>query len=335
MKDQERTTSSEPLDSAPDEVLSSDEAGKAAEEAVTETIEKTEAEVPANVSESEDFAEPAQAAEAQPPAPSVQAADASEARTELPAQETPKAAKPKGKLIGLIAAVAALAIAVGVMASSNSGLKKQIIDTDSEKEEIQKKLDDANSKIKDLEGQIKKLEAKVDELENGAAAQLVEIKNAYDAGDWEKVVSLSAELHKKYNGSAEDTEAQQLAADAQAKIDEAAAAKAAEEAKGFETGITYDQLARTPDDYIGSKVKFYGKVVQVIEGDDSVQLRLAVNGDYDNILFLEYDASLVKSRVLEDDMITIYGVSAGTITYKSTMGGNITIPAVLVSKIDQ
>jgi len=117
-----------------------------------------------------------------------------------------------------------------------------------------------------------------------------------------------------------------------------AKAKAEEEAalaRGYETGITYDQLARTPDDFEGQKVKFAGEVAQVIEGDDFVQLRLAVNDDYDCMLFVQYDKSIVSSRVLEDDWITIYGTSMGTITYESTMGGEITIPAVLVDKIDQ
>ncbi|MDO5118398.1 MAG: hypothetical protein Q4D34_07925, partial [Eggerthellaceae bacterium] len=125
---------------------------------------------------------------------------------------------------------------------------------------------------------------------------------------------------------------EEAAAAAQAAEEEAA--RAAEEAMGYETGITYDQIARTPDDYKGSKVMFYGKVIQVIESDDRVQIRLAVDGDYDTVLLGEYDASIVSSRVLEDDWITIYGISAGTITYKSTFGGNITVPGVLIERID-
>lgn len=174
-----------------------------------------------------------------------------------------------------------------------------------------------------------------DELANGAKKQLVDIKNAYEKGEWQKVVDLTEKLHEKYNGSAEDTEAQKLAKTSQKKIDEANKAKAAEEAKGYETGITYNQLARTPDDYFGKKVKFYGKVLQVIEGDDSVQIRLAVNDDYDTVLLGEYSSSIVSSRVLEDDHITVYGTSVGTISYKSTMGGTITIPGVYIDKIDQ
>jgi phage-related protein len=126
----------------------------------------------------------------------------------------------------------------------------------------------------------------------------------------------------------------EAAAKAKAEADAAARAEA-EAKKGYDTGITYDQLARTPDDFITQKVKFRGKVVQVMEGDGTTQIRLAVNENYDTILFAEFDSSVVSSRVLEDDIITIMGLSSGLITYESTMGGQISIPGVLVDKIEQ
>ncbi len=45
--------------------------------------------------------------------------------------------------------------------------------------------------------------------------------------------------------------------------------------------------------------------------------------------------SIVDSRILEDDIITIYGVSVGTVTYTSTLNMQITIPAILIDRIDQ
>lgn len=124
-------------------------------------------------------------------------------------------------------------------------------------------------------------------------------------------------------------------ADAKILADKKAAAAAIQAEKvAYDTGITYNQLARTPDKYIASKVKFYGKVIQVIEDGTDVQLRIAINDDYDNILLATYSASLIESRILENDEITIKGVSAGVITYESTMGGNITIPAVVVNSIN-
>ena len=206
---------------------------------------------------------------------------------------------------------------------------------DSKYKVLKERYESINTQLSDERERASDLQTKLDELENGASTQLVEIKNAYENGEWQNVIDLAGKLHEKYNGSEEDKEAQEMAKNSQSKLDEAAAAKAAEEAQGYETGITYDQLARTPDDFKGKKVKFTGKVVQVIEGSGSIQIRLAVNDNYDTILFGQYDSSIVGSRVLEDDHITIYGTSAGTISYQSTMGGTITIPGVSIEKIDQ
>lgn len=106
---------------------------------------------------------------------------------------------------------------------------------------------------------------------------------------------------------------------------------------GYNTGITYEQLARTPDNYMGEKVTFSGDVVQIIESSSSnyVHIRLAVNGNYGDMLFCEYEKNIVSQRVLENDTITIYGVSHGLYTYQSTMGADITIPSVVIDKIDQ
>lgn len=130
---------------------------------------------------------------------------------------------------------------------------------------------------------------------------------------------------------AEERAAAEEKARKEAEEKAAAEARAAEEAKGYETGITFDNLARTPNDYIGKKVKFKGKVVQVLEGSTETQIRLAVNGDYDQIIFCRVPkAKTANTRILEDDYIHIMGVSNGLISYESTMGGTITIPDVSV-----
>lgn len=114
----------------------------------------------------------------------------------------------------------------------------------------------------------------------------------------------------------------------------AASSKAASESERkdpttYQTGITYDQLARTPDDYFGKKVSFTGKVLQVMEDDDETQLRLAVDGDYDNVILVDIDEDkLSGTRILEDDLVTVSGFSMGTMSYKSAMAGKITIPSM-------
>lgn len=213
-------------------------------------------------------------------------------------------------------------------------LNKSQQEFDKAKKDNEKSEKDLSTEIANLIAKNTELETENEELKNGASKQLVDIKNAYENSDWQTVIDLSAKLHEKYNGTPEDTEAQALAQDSQAKIDEANAAKAAEEAKGYETGITYDQLARTPDDYKGKKVKFYGKVIQVSEGF-MTKIRLAVNDNYDTVIMGEYLGSIVSSRVLEGDHITIYGTSEGTYTYEAISGASITVPLIDVEKIDQ
>ncbi|MBU3190447.1 hypothetical protein K9O30_14760 [Clostridium bowmanii] len=65
-----------------------------------------------------------------------------------------------------------------------------------------------------------------------------------------------------------------------------------------------------------------------------VTLRVAVNDDYDTILLVGYEPSIVDSRILENDVINLKGVSQGVYTYESTMGGNITIPLVMADIIN-
>ena len=97
----------------------------------------------------------------------------------------------------------------------------------------------------------------------------------------------------------------------------------------YQTGITYDQVARTPDDYKDKKIQFTGKVVQVMEDDDDTQIRLAVDGNSDNIILIDIaNDDLKGSRILEDDLVTASGISAGTTSYDSTMAGKITIPSM-------
>ncbi len=102
----------------------------------------------------------------------------------------------------------------------------------------------------------------------------------------------------------------------------------------YNTGITYDTLARTPDEHIGNKVTLSGEIVQVIEGDDASQYRMAVDQDYDKMVLIEVPADQLSSRILENDLITIYGVSQGTVDYESTIGGTITVPAITVDKFE-
>ena len=75
-------------------------------------------------------------------------------------------------------------------------------------------------------------------------------------------------------------------------------------------------------------------MVQVIDSATEINLRVAVNSNYDRVIFVYYSPELLSKRVLEDDIITLYGTSQGLYSYESTMGGKITIPLVEVEKLD-
>ena len=146
-------------------------------------------------------------------------------------------------------------------------------------------------------------------------------------GDWivtkEATESSAGTRHKECTVCVEKTE------------DESFTLSLEEIKDSYNTGITYNQLARTPDDYEGEKVKFKGRVLQVMEGSYGItSLRVATKGRYDNVIYVTYLSSIVESRVLEDDTVTIYGTSKGLYSYESTGAGTITIPAVSADYID-
>lgn len=111
-----------------------------------------------------------------------------------------------------------------------------------------------------------------------------------------------------------------------------AAAKEASKSK-YSADYTYEQLARNPDTYIGDMVKFSGKVLQAQTGDVNY-MRLAINSDYDTVLFVTYDSDVIDYRLLEDDYVTVYGTSFGNYSYEAVSGATITIPWVMADIIE-
>jgi hypothetical protein len=95
----------------------------------------------------------------------------------------------------------------------------------------------------------------------------------------------------------------------------------------------YKDIARNPDKYYGKRAKFKGKVVQVIEGYFDTTLRVDVTkgkyGIYTDTMYVVYTPqSTTENRILEDDIITIYGELAGIETYETVMGAKVSIPRI-------
>lgn len=135
----------------------------------------------------------------------------------------------------------------------------------------------------------------------------------------EKLEKIKQEEEKKKQEEKEKKEAEEKA-------------KEEEKKKGYDTGITFENLARNPKDYMYKKVKFKAKVIQVIRGKVE-QYRVAIDNDYKKVILVEY-INKTGSNILENDKILLMGVSDGEITYESTLHAKITIPKVLADSIE-
>ncbi len=91
--------------------------------------------------------------------------------------------------------------------------------------------------VAQLQSTLEATEKELDDLKNGPDAAIAQIRTAFEAQDWNKVVSLANELHSKFAGYDQDIEGMNLAAQAQQTLDEEAAKAAAEAAKTVEDKV--------------------------------------------------------------------------------------------------
>lgn len=97
---------------------------------------------------------------------------------------------------------------------------------------------------------------------------------------------------------------------------------------------TYEQMARNPENFKGTNVKLTGEVVQALYGSNSVDLRVNITkkGNYStyytDTVYVVYYPETGEDKILENDIITIYGTSMGDYSYTSTMGAKITLPLI-------
>ena len=102
----------------------------------------------------------------------------------------------------------------------------------------------------------------------------------------------------------------------------------------------YDKIARSPEEYTGKRARYYGKVLQVMQEKTAryiyYTLRIGTGGGYyyDKIIYCTYTAPASDPRILEDDMITIYGELMGEYTYQTVMGNEITLPYMKIKYVN-
>lgn len=92
---------------------------------------------------------------------------------------------------------------------------------------------------------------------------------------------------------------------------------------------SYEEVARNPDSYEGKRVKFKGEVIQVLQDGNDYTLRVnvtKVSYGYTDTIMVAYTAADGDPRILEDDVVTLYGTMQGMYSYESVLGATITVP---------
>lgn len=103
---------------------------------------------------------------------------------------------------------------------------------------------------------------------------------------------------------------------------------------------TFKEIARNPNNYKGKRAKFTGEVIQVQEGyNNNVVLRVNVTkgeyGIWEDTIWVDYKyANSNENKILEDDIITIYGEIQGQKSYTSILGSQVTLPQISANYID-
>ncbi|WP_054835440.1 hypothetical protein [Methanobrevibacter arboriphilus] len=90
--------------------------------------------------------------------------------------------------------------------------------------------------------------------------------------------------------------------------------------------ISFKKLDKNPDAMIGKNVTYTGKVVQIMETGGITEIRLATDGSYNDIVYVNYDGTV---DVYEGDTITIWGGEVlGSYSYTSQANYQITLPEI-------
>lgn len=230
----------------------------------------------------------------------------------------------------LLIGVMVLGCGCGVSQDEYDKLEKENITLQEENEKLSSELDkqkstsksykEAEEKIKEQCSEYLSLNDDEKELVDG---KIVEVKQATaDQLAAEKAQKEAEEAaKKKAEEEAKKAEEERIAAE---KAAEEQARKEAEAHK-YETGLTWEQIAR--EGKVGTLGQFEGKIIQVMNGNGYTQYRVAINGNYDTIMLVEIDDTVKTETLLEDDYIYFKGTSAGTMTYTTVMGAEMTIPA--------
>ena len=99
----------------------------------------------------------------------------------------------------------------------------------------------------------------------------------------------------------------------------------------YDNGLTYEDFARDVDGLKGEYLALNGEVIQVMETEDTTELRVAIGGDHNKIIYCILKNKNIK--VLEGDYVKIKGQSLGYMKYKTIVDTKISVVGVDVHEL--
>lgn len=148
--------------------------------------------------------------------------------------------------------------------------------------------------------------------------------------------NLNHDLQLSYKSDSKDID--KIYNEFKAEYEKEEAKKQEEDFKNKCEEYTFEQLARNPDKVKGNSVKVKGKVIQVLESKNTISLRVNITkesyGYYKDTIYVTYINEAGADKILEDDIITIWGGALGDYKYTSILGAEITLPWIEAEYIE-
>lgn len=92
--------------------------------------------------------------------------------------------------------------------------------------------------------------------------------------------------------------------------------------------LSYAQIKKNPERYKGTPWAFTGRILEVEEKEGLSFARVALDYYANNVVYV---MAYGESPFTEGDVVDVLGISAGSETYTSQAGWNITIPSIVAT----
>lgn len=101
--------------------------------------------------------------------------------------------------------------------------------------------------------------------------------------------------------------------------------------------VDYDTLARTTEVYVGQRIVLDGKVTQVKEGSSgyiNIDITKVSTGIWKDTVWVNYKRPADTNRILDGDVVRVWGSVKGRKTYTSALSQSITLPEIDAKYVD-